>query len=151
MNWIVFKLSLQLILALKSSTLAIEATMQERRKQPRKELMSYSQVHDLYNGKLIGYLGDINLLGAMVIGDEPLELNEAFTISIQLPELPGVNTARMAVPVRVAHCTRDLSPDYFNIGLEFKLVTDNQKKIIETIIENYEFRRQSPPNYPPHP
>lgn len=124
--------------------------MQERRKQPRKELMSYSQVNDLYNGKLVGYLGDINLIGAMVIGDEALEVNAVLTIAIQLPELPGISATRMAVPVRVAYCKKDLSPEYFNIGLEFTLVTDNQKKIIESIIENYEFRRQSP-NYPPHP
>lgn len=124
--------------------------MQERRKQPRKELMSYSQVYDLYNGQLIGYLGDINLLGAMVIGDEQLEMNTTFTISIQLPELPGITATRIAMPVRVAYCKRDLSPEYFNIGLEFKLITDNQRKIIETLIDNYEFRRQ-PPDYPPRP
>ena len=124
--------------------------MEERRKQPRKELMSYSQVYDLYDGKLIGYLGDINLLGVMVIGDEPLGVNTPLTISIQLPELPGITASRMALPVRVAYCKKDLSPEYFNIGLEFQLVTDNQKKIIENIIEHYEFRRQSP-NYPPRP
>ena len=124
--------------------------MQERRKQPRKELMSYSQVFDLYSGKLLGYLGDINLLGAMVIGDEAIDTNTTLTISIQLPELPSIKVTRMAMPVRVAYCKQDLSPDYFNIGLEFKLVTDNQKQIIEAVIENYEFRRQ-PPNYPPHP
>ncbi len=124
--------------------------MQERRKQPRKELMSYSQVYDLYHGQLIGYLGDINLLGAMVIGDEQLEMNTTMTISIQLPELPGITASRIAMPVRVAYCKRDLSPEYFNIGLEFKLITDNQRKIIETLIENYEFRRQTP-DYPPRP
>ena len=124
--------------------------MQERRKQPRKDLMSYSQVFELYHGKLIGYLGDINLLGAMVIGDEPLEVNTQMTISIQLPELPQVTATRMALPVRVAHCQRDLSPEYFNIGLEFRLVTDNQRQIIESIVDNYEFRRQTP-NYPPRP
>jgi hypothetical protein len=104
----------------------------------------------LSRGKLVGYLGDINLLGAMVIGDEPLQLNENLTISIQLPELPGITATRMAVPVRVAYCKKDLSPEYFNIGLEFQLVTDNQKKIIENIIDNYEFKRQSP-DYPPRP
>jgi hypothetical protein len=124
--------------------------MQERRKQPRKEMMSYSQVYDLYNGQLIGYLGDINLLGAMVIGDEQLEMNTALTISIQLPELPGITATRIAMPVRVAYCKRDLSPEYFNVGLEFKLITDNQRKIIETLIDNYEFRRQTP-DYPPRP
>ncbi len=124
--------------------------MQERRKQPRKELMSYSQVYDLYNGQLIGYLGDINLLGAMVIGDEQLATDAMLTISIQLPELPGISATRIAMPVRVAYCKKDLSPEYFNIGLEFKLITDNQRRIIETLIENYEFRRQAP-DYPPRP
>ena len=124
--------------------------MQERRKQPRKELMSYSQVNNLYDGKLVGYLGDINLIGAMVIGDEPLVLNTSLTIAIQLPELPGITATRMAVPVRVAYCKQDLSPEYFNIGLEFTLITENQRKIIESIIDNYEFRRQSP-NYPQRP
>lgn len=132
------------------STLINEAAMQERRKQPRKELMSYSQVYDLYNGQLIGYLGDINLLGAMVIGDEQLATNTMLTISIQLPELPGISATRIAMPVRVAYCKKDLSPEYFNIGLEFKLITDNQRRIIESLMENYEFRRQAP-DYPPRP
>jgi hypothetical protein len=124
--------------------------MEERRKQPRKDLMSYSQVFELYHGKLIGYLGDINLLGAMVIGDEQLEVGKPLTISIQLPELPEITATRMALPVRVAHCQKDLSPEYFNIGLEFTLVTDMQRKIIQAIMDNYEFRRQTP-TYPLRP
>ncbi|MGZ9133452.1 MAG: PilZ domain-containing protein [Nitrospira sp.] len=124
--------------------------MQDRRKQPRTDLMSYSQVFDLYNGKLLGYLGDLNHLGAMVIGDEALRINDHLTISIQLPELPDVKASRMVLPVRVAYSQRDLSPEYFNIGLEFDIVTDQQKAVIESILENYEFKRQSP-NYPDHP
>ena len=131
-----------------SITLGMEANMQERRKQPRKDLMSYSQVFELYNGKLIGYLGDITLLGALVIGEEPLAIGTELNISILLPELPNINATRMALPVRVVYCQRDISPEYYNLGLEFALVTDPQKKIIEAIIENYEFRRQTP-NYPP--
>jgi hypothetical protein len=124
--------------------------MPERRKLPRKDLMSYSQVFDLYQGKLIGYLGDLTLIGAMVIGDEPLKIDEKLTISIQLPELPKINATRLALPVRVVRCHQDVSPEYFNIGLEFDLVTDEQKNIIEAVLENYEFRRE-PPNYPTHP
>jgi PilZ domain len=124
--------------------------MQDRRKLPRKDLMSYSQVFDLTQGKLIGYLGDLTLLGAMVIGDEPLNVNDKLTISIQLPELPRINATQLTLPVRVVRCHQDISPEYFNIGLEFEVVTDEQKKIIEAVLNNYEFRRQ-PPNYPPHP
>jgi hypothetical protein len=122
--------------------------MQDRRRLPRKDLMSYSQVFDLAQGKLIGYLGDLNLIGAMVIGDEALKMEQKLTISIQLPELPKISVRRLTLPVRVVWCHQDLSQEYFNIGLEFELVTDEQKKIIEAVIENYEFRRQ-PPSYPP--
>ena len=124
--------------------------MPERRKFPRKNLMSYSQVFELYEGRLIGYLGDLNILGAMVIGDQPMELDKKLTISIQLPELPNSTATRMTLPGRVAWCQQDLSPEYFSIGLEFELVTDDQKKIIEAVMDNYEFRRDIP-NYPPRP
>jgi hypothetical protein len=141
---------MQLIFIFNSSTLWLETEMQDRRKLPRKDLMSYSQVFNLYNGKLIGYLGDLTLIGAMVIGDDSLKEDTHLTISIQLPELPEINDSRLAIPVRVAWCHQDLSPEYFNIGLEFDSVTDKQKAVIEAVIQKYEFRRQ-PPNYPPHP
>lgn len=112
--------------------------------------MSYSQVFDLNEGRLIGYLGDLNLLGAMVIGDLPMDVDTRLSISIQLPELPGVRASRLALPARVAWCQQDISPAFQNIGLEFTLVTDEQKAVIEAVMENYEFRR-TPPNYPPHP
>ncbi len=124
--------------------------MQERRKQPRKNLMSYSQVFDLYAGRLVGYLGDLNLLGAMVIGDQPMNIGENLTVSIQLPELTETAATRLALPVRVAWCQPDLSPEFFNLGLEFTLVTEEQKLIIKAVMENYEFRRDTP-NYPPRP
>lgn len=124
--------------------------MQDRRKLPRKDLMSYSQVFDLTQGKLIGYLGDLNLIGAMVISDQALNVDDKLTISIQLPELPRITATRLTLPVRVVRCHQDISPEYFNIGLEFEEITDEQKKIIEAVLENYEFRRQ-PPSYPPHP
>ena len=122
--------------------------MQERRKQPRKDLMSYSQVYDMREGSLIGYLGDMNLGGAMVISDQSMDENADLTISIQLPELPNAKEESMVLPVRVAWCKQDLSPEYYNLGLEFKIVTDRQKEIIAAIMENYEFRRQVP-KYPP--
>lgn len=124
--------------------------MQDRRRQPRKDLMSYSQVYDLSDGRLIGYLGDITLLGAMVISDHPINDNKNLSISIELPELPDTHETSMIISVRVAYCHQDISPDYFNVGLEFNTTTEKQQAIIQSVMENYEFRRQSP-NYPLHP
>jgi PilZ domain-containing protein len=118
--------------------------MQERRKQPRKHLMSYSQVFDLYGGDLLGYLGDMNLLGVMVIGNRALPVDTKLTLAIELPELQEVTASRMTVPARVAWCEKDLSPDYYNIGFEFREMQSAQAKIIQAIMDNYEFRRDVP-------
>ena len=118
--------------------------MQERRKQPRKQLMSYTQVFDLYGGTLLGYLGDMNLGGVMVIGEKDVDVNTVFTLAIMLPELQGITAPRMTIPARVAWCEQDISPEYFDIGFEFQKLQPAQAKIISAIMENYEFRRDIP-------
>jgi Tfp pilus assembly protein PilZ len=125
--------------------------MKERRKQERKSLVAYTQVFDLYGGGfLLGYLSDLTVKGAMVIGEKPLETNTEITLAIEIPELPNIKAIRMTVPARVVWCEQDISPQFFNIGFEFKEVTDEQKGMIETIIKEYEFRRDTP-DYPRRP
>lgn len=120
--------------------------MQDRRKEPRKNLMAYTQVFDLYGGYLIGNLGDLTLKGAMVISELTMEENTELTLAIELPELPDINDSRMTISARVAWCQQDLSPEYFDLGFEFNNPTPEQKKVVQAIIDNYEFRRD-PPNY----
>lgn len=120
--------------------------MQERRKEQRKNLMAYTQVFNLNGGHLLGYLGDLNLHGAMVIADKHMEENTEISLGIELPELPNISASRITMPARVIWCQQDISPQYFNVGFEFKEVTDSQKKLIEAIMKNYEFRRDVP-NY----
>ncbi|CAG0953708.1 hypothetical protein ANAEL_00210 [Anaerolineales bacterium] len=124
--------------------------MQERRKAQRKNLMAYTQVFDLYGGYLLGYLGDLHLQGTMVIGQRFMEENTEVTLAIELPELPDIETSRITIPARTVWCQQDISPEFFNIGFEFKKVTDEQAALIESIMNNYEFRRV-PPTYPPKP
>jgi Tfp pilus assembly protein PilZ len=124
--------------------------MQERRKEQRKTLMAYTQVFDLYGGYLLGYLADLNLHGAMVIGDKSVAEDTEFTLAIELPDLPNINTSRITLPARVAWCQPDISPEFFNVGFEFKEVSDEQRKVIQAVIDHYEFRRDTP-NYPIKP
>lgn len=113
--------------------------------------MAYTQVFDLYGGFLLGYLNDLNLLGAMIIGERPQKENTEITLAIELPQLPEISASRITLPARTAWCEQDISPQFYNVGFEFKEeVTPQQKKIIELIIQNYEFRRDTP-NYPPRP
>src|SRR5512133_1025262 len=119
--------------------------MQERRKAQRKNLMSYSQVFDLYGGHLLGYLGDLHLQGAMIIGQKLLDENTVVTLAIELPDLPNTSTTRITVPARVAWCEPDISPEFFNIGFEFQEVRTEQADLIQSIMDQYEFRRTPPP------
>ncbi len=118
--------------------------MKERRKEQRKSLMAYTQVYDLYGGNLLGYLGDLTLLGVMAIGAKALAENTELTIAIELPDLSNIAAPRIVLPARVAWVKPDVSPQFFNIGFEFKEVAPEQKKIIEAVIANYEFRRDAP-------
>lgn len=124
--------------------------MRERRKQERKNLVAYTQVYDLYGGVLIGYLGDLSLQGAMVITEKPMAPDLEITLGFEIPELPDIKDVRMNMAARVAWCEQDLSPQFFNVGFEFKEVTSQQKKYIEAIIKHYQFRRDTP-NYPVKP
>jgi hypothetical protein len=118
--------------------------MQERRKAQRKNLMAYTQVFDLAGGVLLGYLGDLHLQGAMVIGEKTMKENTEITLAIELPILPDISMSRITIPARVAWSQQDISPEFFNIGFEFKEVTPKQITVIESIMQNYEFRRVTP-------
>jgi hypothetical protein len=122
--------------------------MKERRKSERKSLVAYTQVYDLYGGELLGYLGDLTVQGAMVISEKPMQKDIELTLAIELPELPNIKSTRMTLPARIVWCEQDISPEFYNVGFEFKEVKPEQQAIIESIIQNYEFRRDMPPTFP---
>ena len=118
--------------------------MKERRTEERKTLVAYTQVFDLYGGALLGYLGDLTTKGAMIISEKPIAKEVELTLAIELPELPNIKASRMTLPAKVVWCEQDISPEFHNVGFEFKEVKPEQKTIIESIIKNYEFRRDAP-------
>jgi hypothetical protein len=81
-----------------------------------------------------------------VIGEKLMTENTELTLAIELPTLPNIDTTRITIPARVAWSQQDISPEFFNVGFEFKEVTLEQTLVIEAIMENYEFRRTTP-NY----
>ena len=112
--------------------------------------MAYTQVFNLYGGYLLGYLADLHLQGAMVIGNKAVPNDMEFTLAIELPDLPNVKASRITIPAHSVWCQQDISPEFFNIGFEFKEVLEDQKDVIKAIMELYEFRRDMP-NYPVKP
>ena len=95
--------------------------MDDRRKEMREKVMAFTPVRDLDRDILLGYLGDLTLQGAMVVGEKPLEIHLQVTLDIDLPgDLPGISARRMTIPARVARCVPDEEgAREFNIGFKF--------------------------------
>jgi Tfp pilus assembly protein PilZ len=125
--------------------------MQERRKQNRKNLSAYSQVYDLEEGNFLGYLGDLTPSGAMIIGEKCMEIEREVTLQLIVPALEGHAARRLSIPARVAWCEPDVSPQFHNIGFEFKEVSDEQRRTLEAIMQAYEFHHEDLPQYPYRP
>lgn len=124
--------------------------MDERRKLDRKYLIVYSRVFERNLGKMLGYLGDLSLKGAMIISEQAQTINSVVPLRFDLPDFQLFSTSQLDISARVAHCEPDINPAFYNIGFEFLGVTPEQKVVIEKMMEAYEFRREIP-NYPTPP
>jgi hypothetical protein len=118
--------------------------MDNRRKEMRKKVMAFTPVRDSARGVLLGYLGDLTLQGAKLVGEKPLELHAQITLVFDLPgDLPGISARRMTIPAKLARCVQNKEgPREFDLGFEFTGIDPEQTRIIQAILERYHFRYQ---------
>jgi hypothetical protein len=115
--------------------------MNNSRKESRKKLMAFTPVYEIKHKILLGYVGDLTLKGAMVIGEKSAEIDKQLVLGIEFPEAPPTTKAvRVVIPSRVAWCRQDENPLYFNIGFEFTDISAENLKVIEAILERFQFR-----------
>ena len=121
---------------------------EERRKLERKYLVVYSRVFDRKTGKVIGYLSDLTVKGAMIIGEHQMEKDENLQLRIDLPESPEFSKDHIDITAKSVWSRPDIDPVFFNTGFEFTELLPDDEKIIKLMIELYEFRREAG-KYPP--
>lgn len=115
--------------------------LNNRRIEKRRKLMAFTPVYDLHPKLLLGYLGDMTLRGALIIGMTMVTINKETVLEIQFPsELPDISLVKATVPARIAWCRQDESPDYYNIGVEFTEVSPETEDLLVRILERYHFR-----------
>jgi len=115
--------------------------MANQRKESRKKLVAFTPVYDLLHRTLLGYVGDLTPQGVMVIGEKPVVINKHHTLGIEFPNSESeAHATRVAISARAAWCRHEDSPQYFNIGFEFNDVSPENAKIIEAILNRYQFR-----------
>ena len=118
--------------------------MSEQRKEERKILITFTPVYDLGKNTILGYLRDLTLQGAMLVGNKPVEINKELTLAIEFHETPEIPATRMTIPARVAWCKHEENSTYYGTGIEFLELTDQNKKVIMAILERYQFRKEPP-------
>lgn len=119
--------------------------MEEHRKNERKKLSAFTPVFDSQHKIPLGYLADLSREGAMLIGEIPMEVNTQTTLMIDFPATPEFPARRVIIPARVAWCRQEKNSLYYNAGFEFEVIDEQNKTVIEAILERYQFRREMRP------
>ena len=119
--------------------------MNDKRKEARKSLMAFTPVYGLHPKTMLGYVEDLTIHGAMVIGEKSLEIGKHITLLIEIPStVPEATTPRLLIPARVAWCRQENHPGYYDIGIEFSDLKPEEIKMIEAVLRRYEFHRNVP-------
>jgi hypothetical protein len=113
--------------------------MEERRRLHRRHILFYSRVFDRKTGVFLGYLGNMNEGGLMIISEEPIPVDETFLLRIDLPE-DIYSTTVLNFEARSVWCKLDVDPNFYNTGFQLAHITEEGKEIIAQIIEDYGFR-----------
>lgn len=115
--------------------------MSNRRREMRRRFTAFTPVFDLHPRTLLGYLGDLNLRGALVIGQNLTTINKETVLEIIFPsEMADISVIPVTIPARIAWCRPDERPHSYNIGVEFTEVTPLHKELIQRVLERYHFR-----------
>lgn len=121
-------------------------SMNEQRKEIRKKLIAFTPVYNSKQKVLLGYVGDLTLLGVMVVGERSQEINNEVVLRIEFPnDLTDVTATHITIPARVAWCRQDAeSSRYVNIGFEFTEVKPEHAQLFQAILGRYQFRHNFP-------
>jgi hypothetical protein len=115
--------------------------MSDRRKETRKRFTAFTPVFDLYPRTLLGYLGDLNMQGALVIGKKLTTINKETVLELIFPgELADITLVPITIPVRIAWCRPDQQSQSYSIGVEFTELTPLHRDLFQQILERYHFR-----------
>ncbi|MDT8318485.1 MAG: PilZ domain-containing protein [bacterium] len=110
----------------------------EKKRETRRHLIYFSDVHDRDNRSFKAKLADITKEGLMVISEEKVELEKVFHLEIILPEeVDGRD--KINLKAKSKWCKKDVNPDYFATGLEVEEIDIIDEELIEYLIYEYGF------------
>jgi hypothetical protein len=102
----------------------------------RRKALTYTPVYDNTRANLLlGYLGDLTLKGALLISEEPLQVNQFLSLAIEFRRVPDQPGGRVVIPARVVWCQMEDHKTYYNVGLEFQTMPEQNRMTIQTALK----------------
>ncbi len=125
-----------------------ERTMPSRREHFRKQPINYLEIFESDSGKFVGTVVDFNVTGLKLHTSRPLEVGTTYRWKLALRE-PIRGEAQILFDVVCRWCkeyTGHLLAGTFASGMEFSCVSENDRELIETMLDSSWFRdwRQLP-------
>ena len=90
-----------------------------RERRHNKRITINEEVFDQTSGESLGYTGDINANGMMLIGTTAFEIGKEIRIRINIPD-GKKETNRVSLTAQCRWCEPHLDTDFFNSGFQFK-------------------------------
>lgn len=118
--------------------------MTNQRKSERVKATTFATVYDLQNRTLLGFLGDLTLRGVMAVGEKAVETGHDTILEIEFRGAAEVPGERLTIPAHVAWSRQEAGSTYFHTGFEFLEMTEQNKKVIEALVERYRFSSEVP-------
>lgn len=118
--------------------------MTDQRKAERVKAMTFTAVYERNGHVLLGFLGDLTLQGAMVVGEKPLQTGRDITLEIEIPNAVEVPGGRLTLPAHAAWSRQETGTTYFHSGFEFLEMTEQNRQVIEALVARYKFSSQPP-------
>lgn len=118
--------------------------MTDQRKTERVKAMTFTAVYERNGHILLGFLGDLTLQGAMVVGEKAVETGRDTTLEIEIPGANEVPGGRLTLPAHAAWSRQEAGTTYFHSGFEFREMTEQNRQVIEALVTRYKFSSQPP-------
>lgn len=102
----------------------------EKRQRPRAKVR-WSVIVQTTQGKIKGETLNITVDGALILCQEPLELEEKVEITIHVPAL----VRPLKIPARVIHCSGCDKNTLYEIGISFTHISHKSSWLISTAVQ----------------
>lgn len=114
--------------------------MEDRRKLSRQRLVSLTVVIDAHTGDVLGRIGNLSQEGLMLCSDQALEIDYTYALQIKLPD-EVCGKSDLNLEARSLWSQRAVDPTYFSTGFEILSVDDDDRKVLEILIDDAVFQR----------